>query len=74
MVDQSIFDSTVAYLENFTLAPTDSFYDEDTGKDTMAFINIDEGEELIYKSLDDLECSCKSGCHSLVPVVCFVVE
>ena len=46
VVDPSKFDSTTAwYLENFTLAPTDSLYNKDTGKDTMTFMHIDKGEE-----------------------------
>ncbi|KAL5320285.1 hypothetical protein ACEPPN_011086 [Leptodophora sp. 'Broadleaf-Isolate-01'] len=46
VVDKSNFDSTVAwYTQTFGLAPTDSLFDEESGKDTMTFMHIDKGEE-----------------------------
>ena len=46
VVDKTKFDGTVAwYLSNFSLAPTDSLTDPESGKDMMTFMHIDKGEE-----------------------------
>jgi hypothetical protein len=46
VVDKSLFEDMVAwYLDNFSLAPTDSLYDEESGKDMMTFMHIDKDEE-----------------------------
>jgi hypothetical protein len=46
VVDKSRFKDTVAwYLSTFSLAKTDSLYDEESGEDMMTFMHIDKGEE-----------------------------
>ncbi|KAH7403048.1 Glyoxalase/Bleomycin resistance protein/Dihydroxybiphenyl dioxygenase [Cadophora sp. MPI-SDFR-AT-0126] len=46
VVDKSKFESTVAwYLDTFSLKPTDSLFDQESGKDMMTFMHIDKGEE-----------------------------
>ncbi|KAK5044483.1 hypothetical protein LTR84_010764 [Exophiala bonariae] len=46
VVDSSLFETTVDwYLGSFSLARTDSLYDEGSGKDVMTFMHLDKGEE-----------------------------
>jgi hypothetical protein len=45
VVDKTQFDLTVKwYLENFSLAETDSLYEGESGKNMMTFMHIDKGE------------------------------
>lgn len=43
------------YFERFTLAPTDSLFNTETGKDVMTFAHVDRGEKYVDHDVSSIE-------------------